>query len=746
MRVRAIRWGRIYHSIIVRVVLFGALAVVLVNGARAYLAHRFLQTETTVSATTRQLNLSRDVAADIAHKVALRTSTLQALAKALPPALLDQPEALREWLRGRHEVLGVLFDGLSVEREDGSIIAVVGPSVRQPFEAAPGGERESVQIGLANRTPALSVTVAMPKSSGHGRLLLRGIGVLAVPGFFDTVQTNQNGASGGVMVVFSKERLFFDLADPAPRLQALPAGGGGVLFDQGTASSQISGPALNPRGQEVLAGISAVPNRTWSVVASMPVAEALLPVEAWSRYFLHSAPFFLPIVLLVSGFASYAILSPLRRTARLADQMSRGDAPLARFPVDRPDEIGAMTSAFNRLLDRLHDQSRELILEKEHAEDATQATNRFLAAASHDLRQPMHALSLYLGALDHFELPSAARPVMASARLCARTMDEMFRALLDISRLDAHVMTAELSVFPLAPLLEEVIGNFAQQAAAKNLSLRVAPCTAYVSSDPELLGRVLSNLVSNAVRYTEHGKVLVGCRRTASGLRLGVYDTGPGIALDHQRAVFNEFYQVDSPARNRAQGIGLGLAIVQRLCALLKVPLALRSELGRGSVFSLELPIARPKPARFEAPEYSSTGARGALEGTLIAVIDDEPLILDATALLLRQWGCTVVTATSGSEAIERLGACARVPDAIVCDHRLGGVETGVDVISALRAEYNSDIPAMLITGETSAQSMGSILDTGIPVVNKPLQDHALMDALLRLLNHEESPKFEIAG
>jgi CheY-like chemotaxis protein len=408
---------------------------------------------------------------------------------------------------------------------------------------------------------------------------------------------------------------------------------------------------------------------------------------------------------------------------------------LIRLPVAKPDEIGAFTGAFNRLLDRLDAQATELSAQKELAEAAALAKSRFLAAASHDLRQPMHALNLYLGALDRFELPDAARPVMASARECARTMDDMFRALLDISKLDASAMQANISTFAIAPLLEKIKNGFVQQAHAKGLELRVAPCSAFVASDPELLERVLANLVSNAVRYTESGKILLGCRRTATGLRVGVYDTGAGIAQDLQRAVFEEFFQVDNPERDRAQGLGLGLAIVQRLGALLHAPLALTSRLGRGSVFSIEVPRAQPAVAAPLEAVFALRGQHGTLKDALIAVIDDEPLILDATALVLRQWGCTVLTATSGTEAIERLSLCDRAPDAIVCDHRLRGTETGVDVIAAIRMEFNSEIPAVLITGDTSPQRIQSILSTGIPVLNKPLQDHVLMDALLRLLN-----------
>jgi signal transduction histidine kinase len=734
MNFLGIRWGRVYHSIIFRVVMFGLLGVVVANGIRGYLSIQYLKADNTVTVTAQQLALSRDVAADIAQKLAVRQSILRGLTHAVPAELLDRPEALRDWLHKQHGVLAPLFDGLSVERADGVVISAYPPT-RNPFKVAIGGESSDVQIGLANRVPALSLVEAMPAYLGHAGMRLRAVNTLVVPGFLDAVQTHRNGVTGGSLLVFTKERLFFDLSDSEPRLQSVPVREGSAMFELRAVGEPPIGETINHHGLEVLAATSPIDGLPWAVVESMPAAEALAPTQNRVRYYLSAVPFVLPIFLLFSGLIAYYLLRPLAHAARLAGQMSRGETPLVRLPVAQPDEIGALTAAFNRLLDRLDTQTKELSAQKELAEAAALAKSRFLAAASHDLRQPMHALNLYLGALDRFELPDAARPAMASARECAQTMDEMFRALLDISKLDASAMQANISTFAIAPLLEKIKNGFVQQAHAKGLELRVAPCSAFVSSDPELLERVLANLVSNAVRYTTHGKILLGCRRTATGLRVGVYDTGPGIAADQQRAVFEEFYQVGNPERDRAQGLGLGLAIVQRLGVLLKAPLTLSSQVGTGSVFSIDVPRAEPDTA--EAPEavYALRGQHGTLQGALIAVIDDEPLILDATALVLRQWGCTVVSAASGAEAIERLSQCDRIPDAIVCDHRLRGTETGIDVIAAIRIEFNSDIPAVLVTGDTSPQRIQSILITGIPVLNKPLQDHVLMDALLRLLN-----------
>lgn len=380
----------------------------------------------------------------------------------------------------------------------------------------------------------------------------------------------------------------------------------------------------------------------------------------------------------------------------------------------------------------------KLQIQKDIAESATLAKSRFLAAASHDLRQPMHALNLYLGALAHFDLPLAARPVLASVRECAGTMDEMFRAMLDISRLDASVLIAKDNVFPIALVLDKIHTEFIQQAQEKGVLLRVARCSANVSGDQELIANILRNLVSNALRYTRQGKILLGCRRIAGGLRIAVYDTGIGIAPDQKSLVFEEFYQVGNRERDRSKGLGLGLAIVQRQAQLMNVPLTLSSQLGCGSVFTIEVPRVTIHSATIASRHAMSPSSKNILSGKLIAIVDDEAQILHATRLLLTQWGCIVIAATSGPEILMLCTASLRMPDAIICDHRLREHETGIDVIKALRRKFNHDIPALLITGDTSPEQIKTILAAGLPVLHKPLQAQVLQETLLRLIEENE--------
>jgi CheY-like chemotaxis protein/anti-sigma regulatory factor (Ser/Thr protein kinase) len=326
-----------------------------------------------------------------------------------------------------------------------------------------------------------------------------------------------------------------------------------------------------------------------------------------------------------------------------------------------------------------------------------------------------------------------ARALLANVNQCGEAMDNMFRALLDVSRLDAGTVQPDTRAFRTASLLERIRMEFTPQARNKGLELRIVDCSATVHSDPALIERILRNLVANAVSHTERGKVLVGCRRMKDRLRIAVYDTGPGIAPDQHGAVFEEFYQIGNPERDRSKGLGLGLAIVARLAKLLSTPLALVSEPGKGSMFAVDLARVRREDGAQTAAKAVTNTWRNDLAGSLIVVVDDEATILDATRTLLEMWGCTVITAASGTEALERVGSSPRVPDVLMCDYRLRGHEDGISVVEALRAEFNEDIPAVLITGDTGPERMREIEASGLLVLHKPISEDLLRASLSQL-------------
>ena len=395
--------------------------------------------------------------------------------------------------------------------------------------------------------------------------------------------------------------------------------------------------------------------------------------------------------------------------------------------------------AFNRMFVesmRLRFENLDLVTQltqqKETAEAANFAKSRFLAAASHDLRQPIHALNLYLGAFAQIQLPRQAGSLLAKVRQCAHIMDDMFRTLLDVSKLDAGAVKPQIGMFALAPLLARTRLEFEPQAREKGLRLRVARSSAFAHSDPALVERILRNLVSNAIRYTESGGVVVGCRRHAGAVRLCVYDTGVGIDSGEQSLVFEEFYQVGNHERDRSKGLGLGLAIVERLARLLDAPVTLISHPGRGSLFAFDL--KRGVHAQLPAIRVNRPASvRRDLSGTTVVVVDNEGLILDATQTLLQQWNCTVIAATSGAEALRQLADSTRPPDVLICDYRLRDDEDGVGVVEAIRNEFNTDIPALLVTGDTDPDQLRQIASSGLAVLHKPLREEELHDVICAL-------------
>ena len=373
--------------------------------------------------------------------------------------------------------------------------------------------------------------------------------------------------------------------------------------------------------------------------------------------------------------------------------------------------------------------------QKEIAEKAVHLKTRFLASASHDLRQPMHAISLYLDGLAEADVPERIRAVISDARVCAHDMNDMFRSLLDISRLDAEQAVPALSVFSIGSVLSRVEKEFLPLATARGVRLKVRPCQDHVYSDAVMVERIVLNFVSNAVRHTPSGRILVACRVRGRALRLAVYDTGRGIPESDQQAIFDEFHRLDlSRPHDSTGGLGLGLAIVRRLAQSLRLPVLVRSTPGRGSMFAVDLPLVHVPRGR---PEAIATKPR--LTGRLIVLVDDETSILLATSFILQTAGCEVVSARSGDEAMLSLANTTRVPDVIVCDYELNDKHNGSNVIRRLREEFNCDIPALLVTGNTSGgMADKSARELGIRVLYKPLEAAALTSSLEELLTSEE--------
>jgi signal transduction histidine kinase len=389
------------------------------------------------------------------------------------------------------------------------------------------------------------------------------------------------------------------------------------------------------------------------------------------------------------------------------------------------------------LIQELRNQTLAAEQAREAAEEANVAKSRFLAAAGHDLRQPLHALGFFVDALQEHSLPPDGRVVVTNIRRSVDAMEDLFNSLLDVSRLDAGIVRPRIATIALAPLMERVRLEYDAVARQKNLSLSVAHNSLFVRSDPVLLERIMRNLVANAVRYTDRGRIILGARRNAHSVRIEVWDSGRGIPKDKHREIFQEFRQLDNPQRDRRKGLGLGLAIVERLVKLLDHPLALRSQLGKGSVFVVTVPRGRRE-------EFVPGEADGQIvvdrdvANSLILVVDDEPDVRASMLALLGRWRCEVIAAESCSQMLEKLVSIQRLPDLIVSDYRLKGEENGIEVIARLREEFNAQVPALLITGDTGMEQLREAEESGLHVLHKPLNPSRLR-ALIANLRRERT-------
>ncbi|MFZ4760496.1 MAG: hybrid sensor histidine kinase/response regulator, partial [Burkholderiaceae bacterium] len=351
---------------------------------------------------------------------------------------------------------------------------------------------------------------------------------------------------------------------------------------------------------------------------------------------------------------------------------------------------------------------------------------RFLAAASHDLRQPVHAGGLLAAALAAEPLPQ--RPAALADQL-GRTLsglDTLLGRLLDISRFDAGQVPVQPGPVDVGAIVEQVVARFAPVAERKGLVLRARRGrAAWALSDPVLLGQVLANLVSNAVRHTEQGGVLVGVRRRADAIVVEVVDTGPGIPAEHRDAIFEEFVQLGAAARDRREGLGLGLAIVRRLCERLGHTCAVASTPGRGSRFSVTIArLADPVPSVMA--ELADAGSSVDVAGALVLVVDDDVDVLAATDAALRTWGAETLLATSVDAALEALEACERWPDVILTDYRLGADRTGLDVVRRVAEAVGHPLPSIVMSADLDETLERRVLEQGAMLLRKPVDPRVL--------------------
>lgn len=372
----------------------------------------------------------------------------------------------------------------------------------------------------------------------------------------------------------------------------------------------------------------------------------------------------------------------------------------------------------------------------EQAERANRAKSRFLAAASHDLRQPLQALKLLNAALREYLLTDdIALNILNDSERALEVMDRMLNSLLEISKIDSGAIIPELADFRIGDMFKDLRGDFLLLTKQKNLGFRVVSSSAVVRTDRALLDSILRNLLGNAVRYTSHGRILLGCRKQGESLRIEVRDTGAGIAPGELDRIFDEFYQIGAPDRDSSQGLGLGLSIVRAYANLLGHPLKVQSWPGRGSVFSILIPSGDLAAAEIGRRDDAGAGTGWKQQGHRILLIEDDALSLKAMQAQLTAWGMQVIGARSGDEAVEMLQQNGFTPELIITDYRLQKGETGVTALARLRPLLGDMIPVIFVTGDGLGKVRSEISPQYTHLLQKPVAPGKLRVLIRNLLS-----------
>lgn len=480
----------------------------------------------------------------------------------------------------------------------------------------------------------------------------------------------------------------------------------------------------------------------WPLLASP--AAAVIGFALWRSGLLMLAA--LALVVAVSWGIAMRVVRPLSELTDAVEQLGRGErvrlqptangGAIARLQHGINQASQTLANAHNRMQSELGRTSIELADKNAKLEAASLARARLLAAASHDLRQPLYALTLFSSTLRAGETDPDKLTRMMHIEECVASLDQLFSELLDLSRLEAGSVRAEPANVRLDGVFDEVSRNFRMLAESRGLRLMVRKTDAWVHGDRTMLARILNNLVSNALRYTDDGGVLVGVRYQNSGkIRIDVWDTGCGIAPEHQQRVFEEFYQVKQQSEctgERKRGLGLGLATVQRLAEMTMCKVALSSRLGKGTRVSLLLeacPASAP-----EATEHLDAPLD--ISGLRVLAIDDEPSILEGLRTLLHEWGCDIRTASDEASTLAQLRGWLGPPDLVVSDLHLSEHLSGLDLLQTIARHYGEDplhpsFARLLVTGETRPERVDAITALHIPVLFKPVAPQRLREAML---------------
>ena len=415
-----------------------------------------------------------------------------------------------------------------------------------------------------------------------------------------------------------------------------------------------------------------------------------------------------PLQLLTDSINRY---TPLHKVEEIEDEQNI---------LSREDELGRMGRSFNRLKKDLWEQGEGLQNAKSDAERANKAKSVFLASASHDLRQPLNAMQMYIAALQSKVKDKEILRIIEDINSVSISTARLLNALLDVSELEVGAIKPRHEIFSVNNILISIFQSFLPLAKDKELDFRIVPSSLYVESDPALLERILGNFMSNAIRYTDKGSVLIGCRRKGSEVSIEVWDTGCGISDDQMSLIYEDFYQVENKERDRGKGLGLGLALAKRLSDSLDHKIDSKSSLGRGSCFSVTVDLAENKADTSQDEIFMNIMN---LSGINILLIEDDIDVLKATKQLLESWGCNVKTARNKDEVMNLIKEDPyKNPDIILADNRLPGDASGIDITYLIQEKLQTSIPCVIMTGDVERSHVQEIIDQGFPVLLKPIQ------------------------
>ncbi len=420
----------------------------------------------------------------------------------------------------------------------------------------------------------------------------------------------------------------------------------------------------------------------------------------------------------------------LRESERRLTEAKQG---LEQRVIERTRELTELNEELRREVEERTRVEEALRLAKREADEANQSKTRFLAAASHDLLQPMNAARLFSSALAQLPgLNAEQQHLIDRLDGSMHSAEQLLSALLDISRLDAGAMPVNLRDFPISDLLEPLHDEFSVIARERGLRFDRVSSSAWVMSDPKLLRRVLQNFLSNALRYTDSGRVVLGCRRLEGHLSIQVLDTGPGIPADQTEAIFREFHRLREGRQGGERGLGLGLAIVDRIARMLDHPVSLHSLPGRGTRFAIQVPLGHSTDLAATG-QLSRPRSAQDLSGLVVLVIDNEPDILAGMASLIAPWGCQVHTASDEREVRRVIDSLDDMPDVLLADYHLDDRQNGIDLMNRVRARYNRPIPGILITADQTETVRNEAAAQAYRILHKPLKPAALRALLGRL-------------